>query len=61
MERTGRIAGSQTELGAERAPRTLGSTVAALAFFAAPALASLLTVEPVSAVPSFARQTGQPC
>jgi hypothetical protein len=34
---------------------------AALAFFAILALASLLTVQPASAVPSFARQTGQPC
>jgi hypothetical protein len=34
---------------------------AASAFFAILALASLLTVQPASAVPSFARQTGQPC
>jgi len=61
MGRLGRIAGSKTELGAGRASRALASAAAALLFFAALALASLLTVEPASAVPSFARQTGQPC
>jgi len=38
-----------------------GVVFAALALFAAFALSSLLTADPAHAVPSFARQTGQPC
>ena len=61
MGRRERIAGSKTELRAAGGSRALASVVAALVFLTAMALASLLTVEPASAVPSFARQTGQPC
>ena len=61
MRRVERPSGSQTGRAIRRPPRGLAGAGAALGFFAILSLASLLTAQPASAVPSFARQTGQPC
>jgi hypothetical protein len=61
MRRIGRSSAKQIRRGARRSAHGLTGTAAALAFFAVLSLASLLAVQPASAVPSFARQTGQPC
>ncbi|MFZ1964931.1 MAG: cytochrome C [Roseiarcus sp.] len=61
MLRVERPSGSQTGRAIRHPPRGLAGAGAALAFFAILSLASLLTAQPASAVPSFARQTGQPC
>jgi len=61
MRRVEGPSGSRTGRAIRRPPRGLAGAGAALAFFAILSLASLLTAQPASAVPSFARQTGQPC
>jgi hypothetical protein len=61
MRRVERPSGSQTGRARRRPPRRLAGASAALAFLAIVSLGSLLTAQPASAVPSFARQTGQPC
>ena len=61
MRRVERPLRSQAGGAARRRPRGPAGVVVALAFIATLALASLLAVRPTSAVPSFARQTGQPC
>jgi hypothetical protein len=53
-KRAARSAAPQVRSGAS-------AVFVALALFAISAVASLLTAEPANAVPSFARQTGQPC
>jgi len=61
MRQLGRNLGLPIRNRVGRSPRGLGSAIAAAFFFATLSLASLVTVQPASAVPSFARQTGQPC
>lgn len=61
MRSAKRISGSKGGRPAWISGSRLASMGAVLAFLATMALACLLGVQPASAVPSFARQTGQPC
>lgn len=56
-----RNSGSGTELGVRVSIGGRASGAAAVLFFAIVSISPFLAVEPASAVPSFARQTGQPC
>ncbi|MGD0643005.1 MAG: hypothetical protein ABSC22_19870, partial [Roseiarcus sp.] len=60
MRQGEQLTGAAIRVGLGRLARGWASA-AAIAFVATISLASLLTVQPASAVPSFARQTGQPC
>ncbi len=61
MQQVGQFSGSGIRFELGRLVRGFASAGAVVAFLATLSLASLLTVQPASAVPSFARQTGQPC
>jgi hypothetical protein len=61
MQQMGQNPDSAVRDGVGSLLRGLVSAAAALVFFATLSTASLVTVQPASAVPSFARQTGQPC
>ena len=61
MQRGEQSSVAATRLAAGRARRGLASVAVGPVFFAVLLLAGLVAVQPASAVPSFSRQTGQPC